>query len=64
MDVARGLFADIALEPADDTPWLVLSDWVEEQGDPDKAALLRLFVWLRQHLLDSSAPPTKTPSAR
>jgi uncharacterized protein (TIGR02996 family) len=38
-------------DPADDTPWLVLADWLEEQGDP-RAELVRLQLLLRGELDD------------
>ncbi len=42
----EALFQAIHEEPDDDTPWLVLADWLEEQGDP-RAELLRLQLLLR-----------------
>src|SRR5689334_12668099 len=35
-------------DPADDTTWLVLADWLEEQGQAERAELTRLRVTLRQ----------------
>jgi uncharacterized protein (TIGR02996 family) len=45
MNPASGLVAAVLEQPEDPAPWLVLSDWLEEQGDPDsqaRAELLRL----------------------
>jgi uncharacterized protein (TIGR02996 family) len=42
---ASGLLAGILEQPDDPAPWLILSDWLEEQGDPGslaRAELLRL----------------------
>jgi len=42
---ASGLLAGILERPDDPAPWLILSDWLEEQGDADslaRAELLRL----------------------
>jgi uncharacterized protein (TIGR02996 family) len=45
MNQASGLLAGILEQSDDPAPWLILSDWLEEQGDPDslaRAELLRL----------------------
>jgi uncharacterized protein (TIGR02996 family) len=45
MNEAGALLACILKQPNDHTPWLVLADWLQEQGDPDsvvRAELLRL----------------------
>jgi uncharacterized protein (TIGR02996 family) len=45
MNPADGLLATVLARPEDQTPWLILSDWLEEQGDPAnlaRAELLRL----------------------
>ena len=33
--------------PADDLPSLVLADWLDEHGEPDRAELLRIEVALK-----------------
>jgi uncharacterized protein (TIGR02996 family) len=48
-DLEQTLLRAIHENPADDTPWLVLADWLEEQGDP-RAELVRLQLLLRQDL--------------
>jgi uncharacterized protein (TIGR02996 family) len=40
------LLRAVCAEPDDDTPRLVAADWLEEQGDPDRAALIRLQIEL------------------
>ena len=45
MNHADGLLAGVLERPDDPAPWMMLSDWLEEQGDPDsliRAELLRL----------------------
>jgi uncharacterized protein (TIGR02996 family) len=45
MNHADGLLANVLEHPDDQAPWLVLADWLEEQGDPAslaRAELLRL----------------------
>ena len=45
MNHADGLVASVLERPADPAPWLILADWLEEQGGPDdlaRAELLRL----------------------
>jgi uncharacterized protein (TIGR02996 family) len=40
------LLRAICAEPDDDTPRLVAADWLEEHGDPDRAAFIRIQVEL------------------
>ena len=37
-----GLFAAVKQAPDDDAPRLVLADWLEENGQPDRAEFVRL----------------------
>ncbi len=39
--------------PADDTPRLVLADWLDEQGDPDRATFIRVQVALSHPSADA-----------
>ena len=48
MGEEEGLLADIASSPGDETPWLVLADWLGEQGQADRSELVRLSVLLRR----------------
>jgi uncharacterized protein (TIGR02996 family) len=41
---ARALLADIRANPDDDTPRLVYADWLEENGDADRAQIIRLQI--------------------
>jgi uncharacterized protein (TIGR02996 family) len=47
MRVEQALMAAIHDSPGDETSWLVLADWLEEQGEADRAELLRLHRRLR-----------------
>jgi uncharacterized protein (TIGR02996 family) len=38
---AEPFLAAIAANPADDLPWLVFADWLEERGHEDRAELCR-----------------------
>src|SRR5436305_2078871 len=48
MDVGATLLAAIHDSPGDDMAWLALADWLEEDGEVDRAELLRLDVSLRR----------------
>src|SRR4051794_24238521 len=50
-DVER-LWLALAREPGDDTGWLALADCLEEAGEPRRAELVRLQLWLRGRLDD------------
>jgi uncharacterized protein (TIGR02996 family) len=41
------LFVALRDNPADDTAWLALADWLEEEGQPQRGELLRLLMTLR-----------------
>jgi uncharacterized protein (TIGR02996 family) len=41
-DQLEGIIAAVFATPEDDLPRLVLADWLEENGDPDHAALIRV----------------------
>jgi sulfatase modifying factor 1 len=49
MDVQSALFAEVVARPANDMPWLVLADWLEDAGETYRAELVRLSVVLRHH---------------
>jgi uncharacterized protein (TIGR02996 family) len=44
MTDAAALLAAIRARPKDDAPRLVLADWLDEHGDPDRASLIRAQV--------------------
>lgn len=50
----------IAANPFDDTPRLVYADWLDEHGEPAKAAYLRLVVGLVPLLADEDPDPAFT----
>jgi uncharacterized protein (TIGR02996 family) len=41
MNTEQALLGALHDDPGDETSWLVLADWLEEQGEPDRAELLR-----------------------
>jgi uncharacterized protein (TIGR02996 family) len=44
----RALFAGVVERPDDDAPRLVLADWLEENGHPERAELIRLQIELER----------------
>jgi uncharacterized protein (TIGR02996 family) len=42
MLLARAFLGDITDNPADDTPRLVYADWLEDQGEPERAEFIRV----------------------
>ena len=48
MSPEAGLQRAIEEAPGDEAAWLVLADWLEESGQPERAELLRLSVALRR----------------
>src|SRR5258708_32605194 len=48
MDLEAPLLQAIHEAPADESPWRVLGDWLEDQGDPERGELLRLSLALRR----------------
>src|ERR1700719_3000206 len=47
MSRLEGFLSSIAENPRDDSLWLILADWLDEQGDP-RGELVRLQHALRQ----------------
>lgn len=61
-DAARyGLLADIVKNPADDTPRLILADWLEENGADLRANVIRQMI-AEPRWFDADSMPT-IPSA-
>jgi uncharacterized protein (TIGR02996 family) len=55
------LLAAVLANPADDAPRLVYADWLDEHGQPDRAAFLRLDCQLSRHpLADPRTPAVAT----
>ncbi len=48
MNMEEALLQAIHEAPADESPWRVLGDWLEDQGAPERAELLRLSLALRR----------------
>src|SRR5436190_6940350 len=44
----EGFLSDIIENPDDDTPRLVFADWLEENGDPERAGFIRVQVELEK----------------
>jgi uncharacterized protein (TIGR02996 family) len=42
MSQDAGFLQDIVAHPEDDTPRLIYADWLEDHGDPDRAAFIRV----------------------
>jgi uncharacterized protein (TIGR02996 family) len=59
MNTLDALLAGIVAEPLEETRWLVLADWLEENDDPRRAELLRLH---RKLLNSCPDPPSIIPS--
>ena len=57
MTTLDALLAGIIAEPLEETRWLVLADWLEEQDDPRRAELLRLH----RRLLATCCEPDSHP---
>jgi uncharacterized protein (TIGR02996 family) len=55
MNTLDALLAGIVAEPLEETRWLVLADWLEENDDPRRAELLRLH----RKLLATCCAPKK-----
>jgi uncharacterized protein (TIGR02996 family) len=52
MTDADALFRSILAYPDDDAPRLIYADWLDEHGDPDRAAFIRAQVELARMRLD------------
>ena len=50
MRALETLLAGLARGPDDDTGWLALADCLSEQGEDDRAELVRVQLALRRHL--------------
>src|SRR5262245_47098594 len=50
MDLEEALQQAIEEQPGAEAAWPVLADWLDDQGQPDRAELLRLQVRLRGDL--------------
>jgi uncharacterized protein (TIGR02996 family) len=57
MDVEQAVLQALHDNPTDETSWLVLADWLEENGQAERAEMLRLHRQLRGLLLDDERRP-------
>ena len=57
MNTLDGLLAGIVSEPLEETRWLVLADWLEENDDLRRGELLRLH----RELLSTCCEPEQHP---
>ncbi len=55
----EALLAGIVFEPLEETRWLVLADWLEENDDPRRAELLRLHRKLLATCCEPEAHPER-----
>src|SRR3954454_17897246 len=58
-----GFLAAICRSPDDDAPRLVLADWLEEHGDPERAEFIRIQCLLAR-LLSPAERPQRGPLLR
>jgi uncharacterized protein (TIGR02996 family) len=47
MDTRQAILQALHDDPTDDASWLILGDWLEDHGEPERAELLRLYRRLR-----------------
>src|SRR3984957_8558506 len=57
MNTLDALLSGIVADPLEETRWLVLADWLEENDDPRRAELLRLH----RRLLGTCCEPDENP---
>ena len=59
MSELEGFLQAIDDDPADETNWLVMADWLEDNGDPRRAELVRLQRSLPNAALGVDPPPCR-----
>src|SRR5271156_3477468 len=57
MNTLDALLAGIVADPVEETRWLVLADWLQENDDPRRSELLRLH----RRLLNTGCEPDAHP---
>src|SRR5262249_40014205 len=55
-DALRTLIDAIHADPGDDTAWFAVADCLEEQGEPDRAELVRLQTRMRRTTRGADRP--------
>jgi uncharacterized protein (TIGR02996 family) len=63
MTERKALLAAVCASPEDDTPRLVFADWLDENGEPERAEFIRVQVDFAA-LLRSAASGTEQPGRR
>jgi uncharacterized protein (TIGR02996 family) len=56
MSGAEGFLSGIRAEPDDDAPRLVFADWLEDQGDAERAEFIRVQCELARPNLETGPP--------
>src|SRR5438270_6972316 len=56
--------AAVQADPEDDAPRLVYADWLQDNGDPDRAEFIRVQVELARHKRSTGAATTENVAAR
>ena len=51
-DTSLALLRAVCESPDDDTPRLVLADWLEENGEPERAEFIRIGVEIAMNRAD------------
>jgi uncharacterized protein (TIGR02996 family) len=59
MSTTKALLATIIANPQDDTARLVYADWLQENGDEDRAEFIRVQCALAQKRLPAGSPPRR-----
>lgn len=59
MSLEKAFLADVAEHPDDDAPRLVYADWLQDNGDPDRAEFIRVQVELARRRLTGGAERRK-----
>ena len=60
MNTLDALLAGIVADPLEETRWLVLADWLQENDDPRRAELLRLHRRLLTACCEPDAHPERS----
>jgi uncharacterized protein (TIGR02996 family) len=60
MNTLEGLLAGIVSDPVEETRWLVVADWLEENDDPRRSELLRLHRKLLATCCEPEHHPERT----
>jgi uncharacterized protein (TIGR02996 family) len=55
--IADHLLEDVLADPADDAPRMILADWLEDQGQPERAEFIRVQCALARHRAALAAGP-------